>query len=119
VFSDLLKQMVGRIDGAQAAVITGFDGMIVERASRGRRDDLDLIVAEYASLLCGTIRAAGDTGLGELREIVVAADEAMLISKVLSPEYFLLLVVSAEGNLGRARFELRKAQLILEHEFVM
>jgi predicted regulator of Ras-like GTPase activity (Roadblock/LC7/MglB family) len=119
VFAGLLQQIIERVEGAEAAAIMGLDGMIVERISPGRCDELDLIAAEYASLLRSTIRTAGDTELGELRELVVAADESILLTRVLSPEYFLLLILSPKGNLGRARFEMRKAQLILEHEFVM
>lgn len=119
MFTDLLDQMNRRIDGAEAAVIIGLDGMIVERAGSIIRDDLELIAAEYASLLCSNVRTAADTGLGDLRELVVAAEQSTLMIKILSPEYFLLLVMAPDGNPGRARFEMRKAQLILEHEFVM
>jgi hypothetical protein len=37
----------------------------------------------------------------------------------ITSEYFLLLALNPGGNTGRARFELRKAQLAMEIEFAM
>ncbi len=119
MFAELLKQMLDRIEGAEAAAILGLDGMLIERAGRSYHHELDLIAAEYASLLRVTMKTAGDTRLGDLREMVIAGEAAALMIRVLSPEYFLLLVLAPDSNPGRARFEMRKAQLILEHEFVM
>jgi hypothetical protein len=38
---------------------------------------------------------------------------------VLSRDYFVVLAMGAHGNLGRARFELRKAELKLAKEFAV
>jgi predicted regulator of Ras-like GTPase activity (Roadblock/LC7/MglB family) len=117
VFSGLLEQMVERIDGAEAAAIMGMDGIIVQRASASQAIDLDLIAAEYTSLLRNALRTSRDTGLGGLQELLVLAERATLMIKVLTPDYFVLLAIAPDGNLGRARYELRKAQLMLEPEF--
>jgi predicted regulator of Ras-like GTPase activity (Roadblock/LC7/MglB family) len=119
VFADFLQQMIDHVDGAESAAIIGHDGMIVERAVRKPEKDLDLIAAEYTSLLNGTMRTAGDTGLGAMSEVLIATEQAVLITKVLGHEYFLLMILAPDGNIGRARFEMRKAQLILEHEFTI
>jgi len=119
VFSGLLQQMVGRIDGAEAAIIMGLDGIIVERAGRGARGDLDLIAAEYTTLLRNSMRTSSDTGLGDLQELIVVTDQIALMIKLLNPDYFVLIALGPGSNLGRARFELRKAQLMLEHEFAV
>jgi predicted regulator of Ras-like GTPase activity (Roadblock/LC7/MglB family) len=119
VFADFLQQMIDHVDGAESAAIMGHDGMIVERAVRKPEKDLDLIAAEYTSLLNGTMRTAGDTGLGAMHEVLIATEQATLITKVLGHDYFLMMILAPDGNLGRARFEMRKAQLILEHEFTI
>jgi predicted regulator of Ras-like GTPase activity (Roadblock/LC7/MglB family) len=111
--------MVERIDGAEAAIIMGLDGIIVERANRAHRADLDVIAAEYTSLLRNSIQTSSDTGLGDLRELLVFTERVTLIVKLLNPDYFVLLALEPDCNLGRARFELRKTQLMLEPEFVV
>jgi hypothetical protein len=37
----------------------------------------------------------------------------------LSKDYFLVLAVQPDGNLGRGRYELRKAELVLAKEFAL
>ena len=39
--------------------------------------------------------------------------------RLLGRDYFVVLAISPEGNLGRARFELRKAELQMASEFAM
>ncbi len=39
--------------------------------------------------------------------------------RMLTRDYFVVLAISPEGNLGRGRFELRKAALKLAKEFAM
>ncbi len=119
MFSGLLQKMVGRIDGAEAAAILGLDGIIIERAGVKGPADLDLIGAEYSSLLRNSMRTSSDTGLGALHELMVITDQATLIINVLTPDYCLLIALHPHANLGRARFELRKAQLMLAHEFAV
>jgi hypothetical protein len=39
--------------------------------------------------------------------------------RVLTKDYFVVLAIGAEGNMGRGRFELRKAELKLAKEFAI
>jgi len=39
--------------------------------------------------------------------------------RLLNRDYFLVLALSPDGNLGRGRFELRKAELQLAEEFAV
>jgi predicted regulator of Ras-like GTPase activity (Roadblock/LC7/MglB family) len=102
-------------------VILGIDGIPIERqvANLDPLLDIDSVATEFTTLLRRSIRTAGDTGLGELREIILATDEMTFLLRPITSDYFLLLVVGTGGNVGRARFELRKAQLALEEEFAI
>jgi predicted regulator of Ras-like GTPase activity (Roadblock/LC7/MglB family) len=50
---------------------------------------------------------------------MVSLEGAVVIMRLLSRDYFVVLAVSPEGNLGRARFELRKAELKMANEFAL
>jgi predicted regulator of Ras-like GTPase activity (Roadblock/LC7/MglB family) len=120
VFSDLLKHIVGRVDGAIGALIMGLDGIAIEQQinDADRYDNrLSMIAAAYATLLRNSMRTSSDVGVGQLQEMTVLSGNMMLVIKLINPEYFLLVALEANGNVGRARFELRKAQLLLEEEF--
>ena len=120
-FEETLRTIVERTDGAVGAVIMGLDGISVARAD-ARPDiiDLDVVAAEYTALLRKSMRtAADDASLGEMRELVIVSDRLAFLIMLITPEYFLLLALESPAGLGRARFELRKAQLALEEDFSM
>lgn len=121
MFKQALAGIVERTEGAAGALIMGVDGIAVERvflpeASEG---NMDVAAAEMNSLVRAALRAAGNTGLGELQELVVAFDDLMLLARLFTNEYFVVLALRPGGNLGRGRFELRKAQLDLAREFAV
>jgi predicted regulator of Ras-like GTPase activity (Roadblock/LC7/MglB family) len=120
-FNDTLARIVGRIEGAVAAVILGIDGIPIDRYVDGLDADLDieLMATELTTLLRRAMRTASDTALGELHELVVAADRMSFLLRPITPEYFLLLALVPGGNIGRARYELRKAQMVLMAEFAI
>ena len=118
MFDETLKNVVAHTDGAVGALIMGLDGISVARAGRDDSPiEIDVIAAEYTTLLRKSTRSTDDAALGPLRELVVAAERFSFLIKPITAEYFLVLVLRAHSGLGRARFELRKAQLALEEEF--
>jgi len=120
-FIGTLTEMVDRIEGCAAGAILGIDGILIERYVQDLAPsmDIDLLATEFTTLLRRSMRTASDTDLGELREMVLATDEMTFLARPITSEYFLLLALNPGGNVGRARFELRKAQLTLETEFAI
>ena len=49
----------------------------------------------------------------------MSLEGAVMVMRLLSRDYFVVLALNSHGNLGRARFELRKAELILAKEFAV
>ena len=121
MFKDLLEDIIGRTEGSLGALIMGTDGIAVEKviSEAGSDANLDVAAAEFTSLVRSARRAGTDTGLGGLRELVVALETAVLVMRSLSRDYFVVLAIKPEGNLGRGRFELRKAELRLAKEFAI
>jgi predicted regulator of Ras-like GTPase activity (Roadblock/LC7/MglB family) len=106
MFKELLETIVERAEGSLGALIMGTDG-------------LDVAAAEFTSLVRSAQRAGNDTGLGGLRELVISLEGAVMVMRLLSRDYFVVLAMNPQGNLGRARFELRKAELKLAKEFAV
>ncbi|HEX8088304.1 MAG TPA: hypothetical protein VF762_05595 [Blastocatellia bacterium] len=120
-FIDTLTYITDRIEGCAAVVILGIDGIPIERQVRDMDPalDIDLIATEFTTLVRRSMRTASDTGLGDLREMVFVTDLMTFVLRPITSEYFLLLALNPGGNVGRARFELRKAQLAMEAEFAI
>lgn len=120
-FLDSLTAMTDRIDGCAAVIILGIDGIPIERKVRDLHQsfDIDVIATEFTSLVRRSMRTAEDTGLGNLREMVFVTEALTFLLRPITTEYFLLLALNAGTSVGRARFELRRAQLALESEFAI
>lgn len=121
MFKETLEAIIERTEGSLGALIMGIDGIAVERSLKqaGQEANLDVAAAEFTSLLRSAQRAGKDTGLGNLRELVITLDDAVVLMRLLGREYFVVLAISPDGNLGRARFELRKAELQMASEFAV
>ncbi len=102
-------------------VIVGFDGIAVERVWQNDATDsnYDITVAEYTSLVRNTKQKNSDTGAGKLNEMTISNENELFIMRLVSDDYFIAMVLDAEGNFGRGRYELRRAELLLANEFVI
>ena len=118
-FKAHLNSILERVEGGVGALIMGTDGIAVEKSlgEAGRDANLDIAAAEFISVVRGAQRASGNMGFGDLRELIVSTDRFHFLLRLMAQEYFLVLVLGQDGNLGRGRFELRKAELDLAREF--
>ncbi len=121
MFKSILETIIERTEGSLGALIMGVDGIAVERSLKqaGQEANLDIAAAEFTSLVRSAQRAGTDTGLGNLHELVISLDDAVVLMRLLGRDYFVVLAISPEGNLGRARFELRKAEMQMASEFAL
>lgn len=83
------------------------------------RSDLDLegVATEFSPLLVGLLRSARELNLGALEELSLHLEKLVLVARWITDEYFVVVALPADGNFGRARFELRKAAALLRDEF--
>ena len=119
MFKEALQTIVEKTDGSLGALIMGADGLSVEKFfnEEGYAANLDVAPAEFTSLVRSAARSGNDLALGDLRELVVSLASVTFIMRLFNKDYFVVLAMKPEGNLGRARYELRKAELMLAHEF--
>ena len=120
-FTDTLSGIANKIEGCAAVVILGIDGIPIERHVKDPDTSLDIetVATEFTTLVRRSMRTASDTELGDMREMIFATDAMSFLLRPITSEYFLLLALNPDGNVGRARFELRKAQLAMETEFAI
>ncbi|MFN2454542.1 MAG: hypothetical protein ABR577_10005 [Pyrinomonadaceae bacterium] len=121
MFKETLNSVLEHTEGATGAIIMGMDGISVEKVllAEDASANLDVAAAEFTSLLRNAQRTGNDTGLGNLRELVITLEEATIVMRLFNRDYFIALALKPDGNLGRGRFELRKAELSLAREFVV
>jgi predicted regulator of Ras-like GTPase activity (Roadblock/LC7/MglB family) len=121
MFKEALQTIVEKTDGSLGALIMGADGLSVEKffSEEGDAENLDVAAAEFTSLIRSAMRSSRDLALGDLCEMVVALGKFTFVVRLFNQDYFAVLVIKPEGNLGRARYELRKAELSMAKEFAV
>jgi predicted regulator of Ras-like GTPase activity (Roadblock/LC7/MglB family) len=116
MFLDQLSRISNRIDGAVALSLVAKDGIPVESVSSDPDLDLEVLAAE----LVAQARSISDNhralDVGEVQQLSVMTDRLTLMVSSVAADYYLLLVLGPEGNYGKARFELRRARLLLEED---
>jgi predicted regulator of Ras-like GTPase activity (Roadblock/LC7/MglB family) len=119
VFRKVLQDAMRRTEGCLGALIMGTDGIVVEKVwqvGAVAETNLDVAAVEFASLVKNARRAGGEMALGRLREMTFTGEGGIFILRFVSEDYFVATILSPEGNFGRARYELRRAELLLENE---
>lgn len=118
MFLETLREIADRFQNIHCLFLMGMDGLPVEKVVRDETFNVDAVTAEFTTVLKVTTASTGEVNAGSVDEILILSDKMILLTKSITSEYFLLLVLPADGNMGRARFELKKAKYVLEKEFV-
>jgi predicted regulator of Ras-like GTPase activity (Roadblock/LC7/MglB family) len=113
---ETLEHLARSLQGCDAVAVVGMDGMAIDQRSGSRAPDLDLISVGQTSLLKGALAARSEARSGEPSELILLTDRHQFIARLLGQDYFLLLILQPGVSLGRARFEARRAGLLLEEE---
>jgi predicted regulator of Ras-like GTPase activity (Roadblock/LC7/MglB family) len=116
-FLELLKETVGKVDGAVSAMIIGADGISVQEYASEKLVDLTGLSAEASAMIKDIGLAAGNLGLGEAKEFSIISDRCGIIMRKINPDYYLALIIKPDGNYGKGRFVLKTAIPKIEEEF--
>lgn len=111
MFNQHLKQVVDNVDGGIGALLMGLDGVEVESYVREKHKiDITTLGMEFSFIL-GQVKKASDIlRLGGVGEFTIAAESLVLVVRMINQEYFLAVVLGADGNFGKCRFLMRMAQ---------
>jgi predicted regulator of Ras-like GTPase activity (Roadblock/LC7/MglB family) len=111
LFTETLKKVVDNIEGGIAAVIMGLDGISVDSYVKlDDRVDVNTVAMEFSFILSQVRKAGESLAVGSLEELSVKAQRLLLVCRMLSPQYFIAIVMAPEGNFGKARYLARLAQ---------
>jgi predicted regulator of Ras-like GTPase activity (Roadblock/LC7/MglB family) len=116
-FLEVLKETVGKVDGAVSAMIIASDGISVQEYAQEKLVDLTGLSAEASAMIKDINLAADNLGLGEAREFSIISDRCGILMRKINPDYYLALVIRPDGNYGKGRFILKTAVPKLEGEF--
>ena len=110
-FKEDLQQICGKVDGTFAASVMGFDGIPIETVEAQAAGGIEMqnLLVEYSGIISQVRQAAETLQMGKASEVSIRTEKLVALARPLTPDYFVVLAMSPEGNVGRARYELRVA----------
>lgn len=115
---EILHKALSDTENCLGVLIMGTDGIAVEQIWKNDAKPInaDIIFAEYTSLLRNAKRVGDELLFDSVRELTISGDESVFIMRLVSSDYYLGMVLRADGNFGRGRYELRCAEMLLAKE---
>lgn len=116
---EILQSMLDRTEGCLGILLNGLDGFAVEKVwSDDATDRLDytVAVAEFSSVVEQAIEKNREAGFSELKELAITNEKGVFLIRLLDDKQFIAIILSSDGNIGRARYELQEAEFLLENE---
>ena len=115
-FETILQTIVDECGGGRSAALMGIDGIAVAeaRASTGidaddpLQGDVTSAGIEFGRILGDMTKASDSLDTGSVRESVVLLSRSMLIFHSVDDELVLALALRPDGNLGKARYLIRR-----------
>ncbi|MCL4683268.1 hypothetical protein KJ059_00790 [Myxococcota bacterium] len=121
-FEPTLRKMVENVSGAIGIALMGSDGIpIAELYARdgdaaAAEGEVSAAGVEFGRILDEVRKASDAIGGGRLEETVIGLARYWLLFRVVDDELFLVVALEPRGNLGKARFLMRRFLLELQQQ---
>ena len=103
----LLKDMADEIEGVRVCAISGMDGIgLAEHNPKGA--DVQAFGGKFAVVMQLINKSAQDLNIGRFQENLVQTENAWILTRFLSTEYYLVIAVGRESTLGNVRMVVSK-----------
>lgn len=100
---DTLKEMADEMDGVLAIQITGMDGITIAMHNP-TGTDVEAFSAKFAMVMKLVEKSVGSLqGMGDFEENLVQSQNAWLLTRYVTPQYYVGIAVSRDGTLGNVR----------------
>jgi predicted regulator of Ras-like GTPase activity (Roadblock/LC7/MglB family) len=119
-FETHLKAVTSGVEGAVACSLMGFDGIAVHtyQAQADSSSSVDVLSAwiEYSSILSQLKDTAELLRTGNVVEVHVGTEKLFTLIRLVNSDYFVVLGMLPESNVGKGRYLLRLAAPQLKSE---
>ena len=122
-FTSLLREIIENCGGGIGAALMGNDGIPIEQVVVASApdgpltDDIGTAGVEFGRILDEIRKASDALAGGAVQETVVRLTHFTLIFRAVDEESFLVVVIAPDGNLGKARYLIRRQMLAIRREF--
>jgi len=120
-FDTILRSILDECGGGLGIALMGSDGMPVEQVhAPGARahlgEEIGVAGAEFGRILLEIRKAADSLGGAGVQEAVLSFVRFSVILRAIDDDLFLVLAISPDGNLGKARYLIRRHLIAIREE---
>ncbi|MCS6884379.1 MAG: hypothetical protein RMM17_14090 [Acidobacteriota bacterium] len=109
-FGRILEHIVDNTYGARGAVFLDKDGEVVQSYLAPKtKAELEIIGAYHGITLSSCRKFSEEAEMGSIEVLICKYKDAICVIKTLNEGYFVLLLLSPQGNLGQAMYVLKEA----------
>ena len=118
-FISILQEIVNGCGGGLGAALMGSDGIPIEEVAVSRApdgpltEDIAIAGVEFGRILEEIRKASDSLSGGAVHETVVLLSRFTLVFRPVDDDVFLVLVLAPDGNLGKARYLIRRQLLAI------
>jgi len=117
-FRGILEEVIKSVPGSLAGMIIGKDGIPLEKYQNDRFEyDAEIIGVEYTSIMSEVQRVISILHLEELKDVTISMKNFIVISHMISEEYYFLLIITPQTDVALSRYKIRIGSLKLR-EFI-
>lgn len=117
MFREVLQRIAEHVEGTLAISLLDLEGISVDSINPGD-EPLEHLAAELTAAFKSIRMSNTGVETGDVEQLSVLTDRYLIFLYAITSEYYLLMVMSPEGNHGRARWELKRAGHALKDELV-
>jgi predicted regulator of Ras-like GTPase activity (Roadblock/LC7/MglB family) len=107
----ILRKIVESTPGAKGAILMGFDGISVAQWVKPEHEhetDIESMAMEFSFRFLELRDAATSLEMGTVTDITLKAEFGSVLVRVLSNEYFVTVLLTHSGHMGKGRWMLRQ-----------
>ena len=116
-FDEILRTIVDQCGGGIGAALMGNDGIPIEEYSADTSVEVGTAGVEFGRILMDIRKASDALAGGAVDETIIRMARFTLIFQPIDDENFLVLALAPDGNLGKARYLIRRHMLAVRQEF--
>ncbi|MCP4006058.1 MAG: roadblock/LC7 domain-containing protein [bacterium] len=106
-FREILAQLIDQTEGALAGAVMAGDGIPIDEYGQTDQVDLAALAVELQPMLEQVRKATSSVYEGApnaLQEMILATEKHQILLRPIDGEFFLLIVLTPEGILGKMRY---------------
>jgi predicted regulator of Ras-like GTPase activity (Roadblock/LC7/MglB family) len=108
-FALILEDLLDAVPGSLGAIFADWDGEAVDHVAMMEAEEIKLIGAHFGIILrLAETSMKQNLKVGSVDELLVEGDLRSFIIRPVTPEYYVVLAISHDAQIGRARAQLAR-----------